>query len=130
MSHDERGRILPGSRVRVDYVPPTHPEHQFHFLGTLLGRPADVGDTFRVRFDGGRVVEINPSCSTFESIAEVDDPELVEAEALSQRILHTVELWDNSTCWFCAVARSVRPDDHDDGCLMREILVALPRGAK
>ncbi len=39
--------------------------------GELVGRPRDVGDTFKVAMgQTGRLIEINPNCSSFESIEE------------------------------------------------------------
>ena len=69
MSVDRYGRIEVGTRVRLWFVRP--PDEQPSFEGTLIGRPTDVGDTIRVRWDDGRVTEINPSCSAFESMNEV-----------------------------------------------------------
>lgn len=43
---------------------------------------------------------------------------------LVERLLATSEMWDNDCCLFCAVPRSVDPGDHDDGCLMRDIILA------
>jgi hypothetical protein len=63
-AYSEHGRILPGQVVRVTWTD-APPE-----IGTLLGVPQDVGDTFRVRI-GAVVKLINPSSSAFRTL-EVD----------------------------------------------------------
>lgn len=74
MAHDERGRIQPGTRVRVDFTS-VAADLEPTIYGRLLGRPSDVGDTFRVRIGKGVVVEVNPNCTAFRTIRETFDHE-------------------------------------------------------
>ena len=70
MSVNSHGRIQPGTRVKVRFVEKSCPGAP-HFFATLVGRPSDVGDTFRFRLDDGDHLEVNPNSSAFLSIEEV-----------------------------------------------------------
>lgn len=64
-------RIKEGTRVRVDFVRSEYEPEIPYFEAELIGRPQDVGDTFRFRFDDGCIMEINPNSSSFEMITEL-----------------------------------------------------------
>ena len=68
------GRIEVGTRVLVLFVPIVSGENAF-FTAELIGRPQDVGDTFRFLLDDGRIQEINPCASSFEGICEQAEPQ-------------------------------------------------------
>ena len=68
---NEKRSIPLDSMVRVDFTP-LETDRISVLVGTLVKRPQDVGDTFGILLDDGRVIEINPNCSRFESICELN----------------------------------------------------------
>lgn len=63
-------KIKIGSRVVVCYSEWAS-EGAAIFYGELVGRPQDVGDTFKIIMEPcGTLTEINPCASSFESITE------------------------------------------------------------
>ena len=67
---NQYGRIKLGTRVRVDFVPNDVSATADYVIGTLMGRPSDVGDTFRLLLDDGTPFEFNPNCSAFQCIGQ------------------------------------------------------------
>jgi len=59
--------ITEGTEVLVDFT-------SERYSGTLVSRPTTQGELFAVRLKNGRIIEINPCCSSFESMCEAKDP--------------------------------------------------------
>ncbi len=72
MSVDHHGRIQPGTRVKVTFVEKSSPGGPY-FFAKMIGRPTDVGDTFRFELDDGDHMEVNPNSSAFVTIEEVQE---------------------------------------------------------